>query len=155
MAEPLKYDPLEESPKTQIGARDELELLIETLHESGTLRTLRGLFGRMPEVLDVVLEKLDTGPGKNALGNVALAMVSLTRVDPSLVDRLMGALMLGLERARRSTFEHPPTLVGLAAIMMREDTRRGLHAMAVLLETIGAELGKRDGKSERAAHVHA
>lgn len=153
MAKRLSYEP--SAAPTQTTARAEWDALLQALHDSGTLRVLRGLIGSAPQMSDVLLEQLETEGGRNALGNLTIAMTTLTKLEPERVNGLVRALLEGLRAAGRSAHQHPPGLVGLAALLMREDTRRGLHAIVVLLQTIGRELGGADGESRALTPVPA
>lgn len=147
MARPLDHAP--SAAPTQTSARSELETLLETLHTSGTLRALRGLVGTGPQLLEVALGQLESEGGKNALGNIAIAMTTLTKLDADRVHALVEALHKGVRAADASRQHAPPGLMGLFAMLMREDTRRGLHALVVLLSTLGRELDRSDDGDAR------
>ncbi len=61
MATRLDY---EVPPVRMPGAQAEWDALLEALHRSGTLRILRGFFGRLGAVSDVALGEANTERGK-------------------------------------------------------------------------------------------
>lgn len=137
MAEPIKFRP---PPAEVNGARDELEMLLSTLHKSGVLRTLTGLFGGLPAVTDVALEHVQSQGGKRLSGNLAVLATSLTRLEPHAVQRLVRGLVKGSERIVTNAAARPPGFFRLLRRMHSEDARRGLQAVTILLESIGQAL---------------
>lgn len=140
MAKPLPYETAPAPEPIRTSAEVELQAFLETLHTSGALRLLRGMLGAVPEVSDVVLEQMATESGKNLLGNVSIAMMELTKTEPDATNTFLGALRKSVRAARASMLRMPPSLMELVALMMHEDTRRGLHACLTLLATLGREL---------------
>lgn len=138
MAEPLKYTPT--APPTTETAHEELEDLIETLHESGTLRVLNGFFGQFDDVTEVALEQLTTPSGMQAVSNLAILMKGLTNVDPDHLETFQEGTQEGLEAARESLKEKPPGMFKLTRQFGDRDTRRGMHAALTLLQTLGRHL---------------
>lgn len=153
MARPLDHTP--SAAPTETSARSELEALLETLHSSGALRVLRGVFGAGPQLLEVALSQLETAGGKNALGNVAVAITSLTKLDADRVHALVEALNEAVRAAAASVQRPPPGLMGLFAMLMREDTRRGLHALVVMLSALGRELDDSGDEAQTLTPVRA
>lgn len=140
MAQPLKYAP---STDTALSARDELERLLETLHERGVLTALDGFFGALPEVTGVLLEDLDTPGGRNALSNLAVLSMALTALDPNRMNDLRLSAEQGLAAAHESLKGEPPGLVALLRELNDPDVRRVLHAMLVFLQTFGRHMHRR------------
>jgi uncharacterized protein YjgD (DUF1641 family) len=137
MAEPLKYRPRVDAREP---AHEELEALLRTLHRSGSLRLLQGLAGRFPEVLGLLLEKSKSEFGQNALGNLTVLGVSLGRVETASVEQFARAFGEALERVHASAPEDPPRLIRLLGALRGVDARRGLHALVILLQTLGEQL---------------
>ena len=137
MAEPIKF----RAPSPEVNsAHDELEHLLNTLHESGVLRTLTGLFGGMPAVADIALEHVHSKGGKRLSGNLAVLATSLTQLEPHAVQRLVRGLIKGSELVVSSASRPPPGFFSLLRRMHSEDARRGLQAAVVMLESIGKAL---------------
>ena len=137
MARPLAYDPV---PPPTDTARDELEQLLQTLHESGTLRLLDGLLGRFPDVTEVAVGQLNTGGGRNLVGNVMILLKALTELDSDGHQALVSGIGEGLQAAHQSLQGEPPGLLGLLRRLGDEDVRRGLNALLVFVQTLGRHL---------------
>lgn len=137
MARPLAYDPV---PPPIDTAREELEQLLQTLHESGTLRLLDGLLGRFPSVTEVAVQQLNTGGGHNFVGNVMILLKALTELDSDGHQALVSGVGEGLQAAHRSLQESPPGLLSLLRKLGDEDVRRGLNALLVLVQALGRHL---------------
>jgi uncharacterized protein YjgD (DUF1641 family) len=147
MAEPLKYRPRVD---TRDAARDELEALLQALHESGNLRVLTGLAGKLPEVLGILLEQSGSELGRNALGNLTLLAGTLGRLGTDSAERFSKALTEGLERVHSKMPAHPPGLLRLTSLLSGVDARRGLYAVVLLLQSLGEQLDpERPGASTR------
>jgi uncharacterized protein YjgD (DUF1641 family) len=134
MAEPLKFRP---HVSARDPAREELEALLQTLHESGNLRLAIGLFGKFPEVLRILLDQLGGTSGRNAIGNLTVLAASLGKLSTAPLERFSTALGEGLDRAYESAPLEPPGLLRLLSRLGQADVRRGLHAAIVMLQTLG------------------
>ena len=140
MAQPLKYIP---EAQTEVTAQEELDHLIETLHEHGMLRTLDGLFGKFPEVMEVLVAQLDTPGGRNALSNLAALSMGLTALNPDHVNDFRLSTERSLGAARESLKDEPPGLLALFRQLNDPEVRRGLNALLVFLHTLGKDLHQR------------
>jgi uncharacterized protein YjgD (DUF1641 family) len=143
MAQPLDYTPPTYPPGQEaFTAADDLARLVETLHESGTLRLLNGLFARFEDVTAVLLKGLDTDEGRRGLANLLLLGKLLGRLDPDGLDRFIAALDRGLEAAalRLDVEDDPPGPLRTLGRLRDPDVRRGLDAVLALLGALGAEL---------------
>lgn len=138
MARPISYAPppapVEDTP------HEALERLLQTLHESGTLRLLDGLVGQAQDVGAVLAGRLDTPGGRNALSTLLLLVQALGRLEPDHVQAFLTGTEKGLAAAHASFKTDPPGLLQLFGVLKHEDTRRGLHALLVLLQTLGNHL---------------
>ena len=76
MAKPILYVP---EPVPQDTAQDELNRLVEVLHERGVLRLLTNLSAESHGVAQVALEQLDSPQGKNLIGNLFVLLADLIR----------------------------------------------------------------------------
>lgn len=137
MAQPLSYTP---EARTAETARDDLDRLIETLHERGVLTALDGLTGALPDVLEVLLNRLDTPSGRNALSNLAVAGAALTALDPDRLAALRAGTEQSLTAARDGLQADPPGLVALFRQLNDPDVRRTLHALLLFLQAFGRHL---------------
>lgn len=142
MAHPLKYTP----PKAQAEqtAEEEWNDLLETLHETGTLRVLNGLAGQYEGVEEVLLTQLlDTPRGRRILENLAVLFEGLSDANADDLDALRHGLGKGLRAARRSfEQEEPPGLIRLFARLRDPDVRRALGGGLALLKALGGSLNE-------------
>ena len=144
MAQPIDFAPPPAPPgQDAFTAEDDLTRLLQTLHESGSLRILTGLIGRAEGVSAVLLEQLDTPEGHNLLSNLLILGKLLANVDADGLDRFVTALTDGLRAAgeRLDDEDDPPGFIGLTKRLHDEDVRRGLNATIALLGTLGQRLG--------------
>lgn len=135
MAQAIKYK-VPPAP-TSTTKEDELDGFLEALHESGTLRTLTAFFGRFEGVSEVFVDQLNTPGGLNAISNVALLATALSNLDSDLLSKVVHGMDEGLEAAVKSMEDEPPTLLKLVRQLNDAETRRGLYAMLVLLQSVG------------------
>lgn len=137
MAEPLKF----RAPPAEVdSAQAELQSLLNVLHESGTLRVLRGLFGGIPAVTDIALEHVHSEGGKRLSGNLAVLATGLTHMEPHAVQRLLRGLIKGSELVVKNAARTPPGFFSLLREMHSEEARRGLQALVIMLQSIGRAL---------------
>lgn len=143
MAAPLSYTPPPNPPgQDAFTAADDVARLVETLHASGTLRVLNGLFARFSDVMAVVLTGLDTDAGRTSLANAMTLGKLLGKLDADGLDRFVAALERALDAAGErleETGDAPGTLATLKKLR-DPDVRRGLDAALTLLGTLGAQL---------------
>lgn len=148
MAQPLDYTP----PKAQTTqtAEEEWRDVLDTLHESGTLRVLNGLAGQAEGVEEVVLNQLLATPGgHNALGSLSVLGRALTALDPDDLAVVSQGLGKGLQAARGSIQEkNPPGLLRLLFRLRDPDVRRALGALLALLKSAGSHLSTNLGKDD-------
>jgi uncharacterized protein YjgD (DUF1641 family) len=140
MATPIKYQP---DSRTHESPRDQLEELLEALAASGTLRVLKDLLQRIGPVAEVVSERLDTEPGRNALGNLALLASALARVSPDRLKWVVGTAVATIAHARR----RPPASLHLLLSLRRENVRRTLFGLIAFFDALGAQLRPDDSQS--------
>ncbi|CAN5261371.1 hypothetical protein BH23GEM4_BH23GEM4_07390 [soil metagenome] len=134
MAEPLDFQPIADPT---FGAHDDLERLLETLHESGTLRLLDGLIGRLGAVGEIAVEQLDTPGGRQAVGNLLILGRLLTQLDAESTDRFANGLVEGVRAGSAALTQEPPSTVRLLRQLRQPEVRRGLHAALAFLAALG------------------
>jgi len=141
MAQPIDFAPSVQAAPGAFSAEEDLARLVETLHASGTLRVLNGLFGRFDAVSAIALSGLDTPEGRRGVANVLLLGKLLGGIDSDALDRFVTALNRGLAAAgKRLDADTPPGTVATLGRLRDRDVRRGLDAVLTLLGTLGAEL---------------
>lgn len=133
MAEPIKHGA---DGRLEQTAHEDLEQLIETLHQSGTLRALNGLFGQLGEVSEILAEPLNSAPGRNAIGNLLLLLKTLGAIDPTRVANIVDGAQ---EALAHSHYRRPPGIMKLLTMTLHQDTRRGVYLLLNMLRVIGGE----------------
>lgn len=142
MAQPLDFTPPVASPtQDAFTAHDDLARLLDTLHESGTLRVLNGVFARFEALTALALGGLDTPEGRRGLANVLVLAKLLGRVDTDALDRFTTALDRAFGAASvRLAEPDPPGSLAVLGKLRDPAVRRGLDAVLTLLGTLGAEV---------------
>ena len=143
MAQPLKYTP----PKSQTEqtAEEEWADLLETLHETETLRVLNGLVGQYEGVEETLLADLvDTPRGHRAIKNLSVLFNGLSDLGTDDLETVREGVGKGLRAARRSFAEakDPPGLLRLALHLRDPDVRRALSGVLALLKALGRSLNE-------------
>ena len=138
MAKPITYIP---EPVPQDTAQDELNRLVEVLHERGVLRLLTNLSAESHGVAQVALEQLDSPQGKNLIGNLFVLLEVSSKLEDGALEKLMTGVVKGVNVAASSSQrDSPPGTFGLVRELNDPDVRRGLSALLTLLGTLGRHL---------------
>lgn len=138
MAKPLRYIP---EPVPTDTAQDELQGLLETLHERGVLRLLTNLTAESHGVAQVALEQLDSLKGQNMLGNLTVLLTFLSEMDDEALGKILTGVGRGVNAASQSqTKRETPGTFGLVKELNDPDVRRGLNAVLTILSTLGRHL---------------
>ncbi|GAA2062994.1 DUF1641 domain-containing protein [Williamsia deligens] len=133
MARSLGYTP-PTPPDT--GARDELDDLVEALHDTGLLRALAGGARAYPTLLRTLLDAVDADTLR---AGIALAG-GLRDLDPTEAERLAGGIRRARSEATAAATGKPEGPVALLRRLRDPDTRRGLSAALAALSAIGGAL---------------
>ena len=140
-----KYEP---SPPPVDTAQDDLDKLVETLHEKGVLRTLNNVVAQSSGVLEVALGQFDTKGGRNALDSTMVLIKALTETDPDGAQAFLDGTKKGLAKAQASLEDDPPGITALLGKLYDREVRRGLYAVLSLLEGLGSHLHEEAAKKE-------
>lgn len=137
MAQQIKFMP---NADPTVSAHEELEELLETLHESGTLRVLNGFFGKIADVSEVAMQELASDEGQHTLANGALLLMAFARIPPEELQALLTGIERGLGAARSALKSDAPNMLQLFRLLNDSATRRGLGAALLLLNHIGRDV---------------
>ncbi|WP_120995040.1 DUF1641 domain-containing protein [Stutzerimonas urumqiensis] len=90
MAERIDYD----VKPTPIGpsAREELDTLLETLHQRGVLRFANDLAGSHDKLLKVFVDGMNKEGSLNAMQNLSILGMALSRIEPAQFCKVVFAL---------------------------------------------------------------
>ena len=133
MSRPIKFTPraqVEDTPQ------EELQRLLRTLHETGTLRLLNAVVGRFSDVAEVVADGLETQPGRHMSSNFSAIVASFSVFSPDQLHRVLLGAAEGLKRAQGEA-GRPPSLFQLLRRFRHDDTRAGLNVIVSILSGIG------------------
>ncbi len=95
MAEPIQYTP--RPPKIGPDAHEELEQLLQTAHEHGVLRFMNDLIGANTEVASVLVSGLNSDGARNAVQNLSVLAMVLSRLPPGQFYKITFAVRDGLQ----------------------------------------------------------
>jgi uncharacterized protein YjgD (DUF1641 family) len=137
MADPIKYRP---HADTGESARDQLEDVLQALADSGALRLAKDVLERLGEVSTVFLDRLETEPGRRAVGNLAVIGAALSQLPPDRLQLVVGAMARGLENAGRLSRAAPPSFLQMLLVLRSASVRRALVAALTILYSLGEML---------------
>ena len=95
MAERIDYEP--EPPKIEPDAHEALERLVQSLHEHGLLRFANDLVRAKTPVAQVLVDGLAKPGTLNAIQNLSIVLMALSRIEPNQLYKTMFALTDALE----------------------------------------------------------
>ncbi|MGN6318947.1 DUF1641 domain-containing protein [Trinickia sp.] len=96
MAERIYYEP--EPPKTEPDAHEALERLLQSLHAQGVLRFANDLVSAKTPVTQVLVEGLSKPGTLNAIQNLSIVLMALSRIEPSQFYKTVFAVTDALAR---------------------------------------------------------
>ena len=152
MAKPLTYTPI---PVPQDTAQDDLERLLQTLHERGALRLLNGLVGQYDGVLSVALGQLESKKGENALGTLTVLLKALTETDSDAAQAFLTGTQKGLAAAQTSLQSDPPSRLALLGQLNDREVRPRSLRRAQFAGRVGEAPARQTGSSEVGLKVYA
>ncbi len=123
MAKPISY--AVEPPKIGPDAHEELERLLQTLHEHGILRFANDLAAANNQVAQVLVNGLNREGSLNAIQNLSILMMALSTFPPGQFYKLVFAVRdmldtLGRDRGESEADREPPGVRGLYKMLNDE-----------------------------------
>lgn len=141
MAEPIDYRPTPVS--TETTAHEELDRLVQTLHEQGLLRLANDLASANKGIVDVLVRGLSTHGAQNALQNLGAAAMLLGRVPPGTFYRVADGMRQALERMTAVTGDHPaPGIRGAYRLLNDDEVWRTLGPLADAVGAFGRAMSR-------------
>lgn len=104
MAEPIQYTP--RPPKIGPDAHDELERLLQTMHEHGVLRLVNDLAAANAQWTQVIVDGLHKEGSRKAVQNLSILLMVLSRIEPAHFYKMVFALRDSLEYIARYDPDH-------------------------------------------------
>jgi uncharacterized protein YjgD (DUF1641 family) len=144
MAEPIQYTP--EPPKIGPDAHEELERLLQTAHEHGALRFANDLIASNTQWTQVLVDGLNKEGSRNAVQNLSMLLMLLSRIEPDQLYKLLFAARDGLEYVGRyePKTEKPdsPGLGGLYKLLNDDALWRAVTPLLDALKIFGEGLNR-------------
>ena len=104
--------------------------ILQLLHERGVLDLIRGLLGAGDQVIDTLVEAIDTPESVRGIRNLLLLTKFFSSIRPEVLNSMAQA---ATEGAKREKSHNAPGFFQLYRRLRNEDTR---HALAVTLDLI-------------------
>lgn len=97
MAERIAHD-VTPPPKIGPDAQEELDRLVQTLHEHGLLRFANDVVASNHELLRILVDGLNKPGSLNAIQNLSVIAMTLSTLPPDRFYQVMSALKEGIEQ---------------------------------------------------------
>lgn len=128
MAEAIHYEV--PPPHEASTARQELDRLVENLHEQGILRFLNDFLSASPEVSQILMKGLNTEESRNTVQNLLLIAIALGRIPPERFAVLTKAATEGPNKMEKAAgdgkAQDAPGLTGFYRLLYDRDLWQGL-----------------------------
>ena len=131
MARPINYAT---PPVQDLGAQRQAEDFVQALHESGLLRALTGAVRAYPDLLELVVRRLDA----DTLRSLYALAGALGKLDPDQTERVINAGEQALGAADHTLeARQAPSVLDLLRSLGDADVRRGAGAVLAGLGAFG------------------
>ena len=144
MAERISHDVT--PPKIGPDAHEELERLLQTMHEHGVLRFANDVVGANPQIAKVLVDGLSKEGTLNAIQNVSILGMALSRIEPSDFYRVSFALRDALEQISqhqpKTEGERAPGVSGAYKMLNDEQLWQAIMPLADGLKAFAERLDK-------------
>lgn len=148
MAKRLNYD----VPPTPIGptAREELDTLLETLHQRGMLRFANDLAGSHDRLLKVLIDGLSKEGSLNAVQNLSILAMALSRIEPAQFYKVVFAFQAAFGAIGNykpdGKHDEAPGVTGAYKMLHDDDLWAALRPLIEGLKTFAGGLDKEPEK---------
>jgi uncharacterized protein YjgD (DUF1641 family) len=132
-------------PPADDPAAEQLDELVDALHESGLLRVLTAAVRSYPELAEMVVTRLDADRVRTLVELGDLADV----LTPEGTRRLVAGARAAATAADDAVASEPPSLLGLARSLNDPDVRRGAGAVVAALGAFGRAVAHEHGSTAR------
>ena len=144
MAERLDYD----VKPTPIGpdAREELDTLLETLHQRGVLRFANDLAGSHDRLLKVLVDGMSKEGSLNAIQNLSILGMALSRIEPAQFYKIVFAFQSAFGAVSRykpdDKHDEAPGVTGAYKMLHDDELWAALMPIIEGLKTFASGLDK-------------
>src|SRR5580698_8277328 len=140
------YDPRDTLRKRLAAAPAELAeallesyVLLQQLHETGTLRVLTGALAAGNQLLETAVDAARSPEAVRATRNAILLGKMLSSIDPQFLEGIAAAVSETMGECKKPTIE-PPGLLALLSQFRRKELRRSLALINRFLESLGKQI---------------
>ena len=149
MAERMKYQVT--PTRTEPTAREEMDDLLENLHQHGFLRLANDRVKSNSEVGKILVSGLNQPGTQNARQNLSLLMMTLGSVPPERFNHLLLAVRdaaMAVKPARDEARQNKaaPGIRGIIRLLNDEDLWRGLRPIFAALEVFSQQIDREEQK---------
>jgi uncharacterized protein YjgD (DUF1641 family) len=142
MAEPITYEPT--PPRIGPTAREELDQLLETLHDSGLLRLANDIAAGKQDIVGILMRGLNLEGSRNATQNLAAIFMVLAQIPPprfyKIATTLKDALLAAADEPPAE--QEAPGVRGFYKVLKDDETWRALAPLMQGLMALGEGLRK-------------
>jgi len=138
---------LQEAPAAHAEALLAAYGVLQGLHDTGVLDTVRGALGSRDKVLDIAVGAAGSADSIRVIRNLLLLYNALAAIDPEVLKRFTDAGTQALSGMVRQP-EPPGILTLMKDFLWNQDFRHGMAAVNTILESLGRNLSRRDQTSE-------
>lgn len=167
MARPIGYTP--RPARTETTADEELRALLEICHEHGVLRLAKDLIASNTEIARILVGGLKQPAALNALQNLSVLLMALSRFPPEQFYRIVFAARSALDALARAPAQAPenakrdsgaaPGVVGAYRMLHDDELWQKLRPLLDAFDTFSTSLARKvenpisdfSGKSGRPA----
>ncbi len=150
MAKPIPYEV--EPPKIGPDAHEELERLLQTLHEHGVLRLANDLVAANNQIAQVLVNGLNREGSLNVIQNLSVLLMALSTFPPGQFYKTVFAvrdMIDTLGRGREDGARQPPDAPGVRGLYKMLNDDAFWHAVTPLIEGMKAFTRRMDEEVDK------
>ena len=144
MAQRLNYD-VKPTP-TEPTAREELDTLLETLHQGGILRFANDLAGSQQQLLKLLVDGMSKEGSLNAMQNLSILGMALSRIEPAQFYKTVFAFLSAFAAVGRyqpdDKHDEAPGVTGAYKMLHDDELWAALMPIIEGLKTFASGLDK-------------
>jgi uncharacterized protein YjgD (DUF1641 family) len=148
MARPIEYTP--RPARTEATADEELRALLDVCHEHGVLRLAKDLIASNTEIARILVDGLKNPGALNALQNLSILFMALSRLPPEHFYRIIFAARSALDslvcgppqpaQGVKGGSPAAPGVVGAYRMLHDDQLWQKLRPLLYALDTFGTSL---------------
>jgi uncharacterized protein YjgD (DUF1641 family) len=142
MAEPITYEPT--PPRIGPSAREELDQLLETLHDSGLLRLANDIAAGKQDIVRILMRGMNLEGSRYAAQNIAAIFLVLAQIPPprfyKIATTVKDALLAAADEPPAE--QEAPGVRGFYKALKDDETWRALAPLMEGLMALGKGLRK-------------